>query len=119
MPQFPFTQALTANQRGFRPLTNWEYRRVPASYVNGAAVSIMIDTTAAAGLVEAEVKTGTQVLRPRSPVQAGGVAGVIPSPLNNQPLTFIAQPSDELAIIIDELGGVVPTVNGLVEIEPV
>ena len=93
---------------------------MPASYVNGAAVSIMIDTTGAAGTVEAEVKTGTQVLRPRTPVQAGGVAGVIPSPLNNQPLTFIAQPSDELAIIIDELTGVAtPTVNGLVEIEPV
>lgn len=118
MPQFPFTQALTASQRNFRPLATWEYRRIPAQYVRGAAISIMMDTTGAAGTVEAEVKTGTTVIRPRSPVQVGGTAGVMPAPLTNKPLTFIAQPGDEIAISIDELAAATPTVNGLVEIEP-
>lgn len=119
MPQFTFTQALTANQRDFRPLASWQYRRVPGQYMAGAAVSIMVNTTGAAGTVNVQVDTGTQTIRQRSPVQAGGTAGVFPSRLNQEPLVFTAMPGDELIISIDELAGATPTVNGIVEIEPV
>lgn len=119
MPQFRFTQALTANQRDFRPLANWQYRRVPAQYVRGAAVSLLVNTTGAAGTVDMQLESGTQTISQRAPLQVGGTAGVMPSPLNQVPITFRAAPGDELIISIDELAGATPTVNGIIEIEPI
>jgi len=119
VPRLAFTRALTASQRGFNPLSNWQYEYVPAAYVRGAAVRIMLDTTGAAGSVQAAISSGGMTLQEPNPVQVGGTAGVIPSELNNQPLTFIAQPGDRLKVSIDELAAATPTVNGLVEIEPI
>lgn len=118
MPTLPFSQALTANQLGFNPLSGWQYEYVPQAYARGAAVSILMRTTGAAASVQAAVFTGSQTIQERAPVQAGGTAGVTPSPLNSAPLTFIAGPGDRLKIAIDETAGATPTVDGLVEIEP-
>ncbi len=114
MPSLPFTQALTASQRAFNPLSGWQFEYAPWP----AAVSVMVDTTGAAGTVEMSVTTGSQTIQERAPVQAGGTAGVTPSQLNNAPLTFIAQPGDRLKLSIDETAAATPTVNGLIQIEP-
>ena len=118
MPSLPFSQALTASQLGFNPLSGWQYEYVPAAWARGAAVSLLVRTTGAAGTVRMQVSSGSQTIQERSPVQVGGTAGVTPSPLNSAPLTFVAAPGDRLKLAIDETAAATPTVDGLIVIEP-
>lgn len=119
MPSLPFSQALTANQLGFNPLSGWQYEYVPAAWGRGAVVRVLARTTGAAATVQMQVSSGSQTIQERSPIQAGGTAGVTPSPLNTEPLAFLASPGDRLKLSIDETAGATPTVDGLVSIEPV
>lgn len=114
MPRLTFSQALTANQLGFNPISGWQFETVP--YTQGAAVSILIDCTDANARITAY--SGSQTIQERSPVQSGGTAGVMPAPLSNTPITFIAGFMDKLKLAIDEVAGGTPTVNGVIEIEP-
>lgn len=119
MPRFTDTQALTANQRDYRPLANWKYRRIPQQYVNGAMVRLLQNTTGAAGTVDVTIESGGQSIQQRSPVTAGGTAGVFPAAINQEPTVWRAMPGDELIISIDELAAATPTVNTLIEVEPI
>ena len=114
MPAFPFSQALTANQVGFNPLSGWQFEFVPWR----AVVKILARTTGAAGTVKLTVYSGSQNIQQRSPMQVGGTAGVTPSDLNTPATTFIAQPGDRLILQIDETAGATPTVDGIVYVEP-
>ncbi|MHC4067045.1 MAG: hypothetical protein ACYSUI_21420 [Planctomycetota bacterium] len=114
MPRLTFSQALTANQLGFNPLDGWQFETVP--YPQGAAVSVLVDATDANTRIT--VYSGSQTIQERSPIQAGGTLGVMPAPLNNTPITFIAGFMDRLKLAIDEVAGGVPSVHGVVEIEP-
>lgn len=114
MPRLTFSQALTANQLGYNPLSGWQFETVP--YPQGAAVSLIIDCTDANARMA--VFSGSQTIQERSPVQGGGTAGTLPAPLTNVPLTWIAGYMDKLKMAIDEIAGGTPTVNGVVEIEP-
>lgn len=116
MPSLIWSQALTANQLGFNPLTGWQFQRVPNAFVNGAYVSILQRATGVS--VRSSIFTGSQNIQQRSPVQAGGTAGTTPSPLNTPVIDFIASPDDLLTILDDEVGGVTPTVDGIISIEP-
>lgn len=118
MPALPFSTALAADQRGFNPLSNWQFEYVPVAYSRGAAISVLVRTTGAAATVEMSITSGSQTIQERAPVQVGGTAGVIPSPLNTTPVTFVAMPGDRIKLSIDETAGATPTVDGLVEIEP-
>ena len=44
MPSFVWSQALTANQLGFNPLTGWQFERVPNMFqrVSRATVATML-----------------------------------------------------------------------------
>lgn len=117
MPRLTFSQALTANQLGYNPLSGWQFETVPYQYARGAAVSLMLNCTDANARVA--VFTGSQTVQERSPVQSGGTAGVIPSQLNTDPLVFVAGPGDRIKLAIDEVAGGTPTVNGVVSIEPI
>jgi len=119
MPSLPFSTALTANQLGLNPLTGWQYEYVPQAYARGAVVSLLTRQTGAAASVQMAVFTGSQTIQERGPVQAGGTAGVTPSRLNTDPLTFMAGPGDRLKLSIDETAGATPTVDGVITIEPV
>lgn len=112
MPQLPFSQALTANQLGFNPLSGWQFERVPWP----AAVKLL--TRATGTSVQLTAYTGSQTIQERAPVQAGGTAGVTPSDLNTTPLTWIAGAGDRLKLQIDETGGLTPTVDGVIIVEP-
>lgn len=119
MPALPFSQDLAANQRGFNPLSNWQFEYVPVAYARGAAVSVLARSDGAASEVEMSITTGSQTIQERAPVQVGGTEGVTPSPLNTTPVTFVAMPGDRIKLSIDETGGVATTtIDGLVEIEP-
>jgi hypothetical protein len=116
MPSFSFSQALTASQLGFNPLTGWQYEFIPAAYVNGAAVKMLARATTNG--VRLTLFAGAQTIKQRSPVQGGGTAGVTPSELNTTPEVFIAQPGDRLIPQFDEVLAGTPTVDGLFIIEP-
>ena len=55
----------------------------------------------------------------RSPVQGGGTAGVTPSALNTTPVQFVADYNDPILLQFDEVSGGTPTVDGIIEIEPI
>jgi hypothetical protein len=114
MPQLPFTQALTANQLGFNPISGWQYEYLPWP----AQVILLMRTTAAAGKVLSTVYSGSETIQERAPMQVGGTAGVTPSELNTPAVSWIAAAGDRLKVSIDETGGVTPTVDGLIIANP-
>ena len=116
MPSFPFSQALTANQLGFNPLSGWQFEYVPGTWVRGAVVQVLTRSTDVN--TRLAITTGSQTVQERAPIQGGGTAGTTPSPLNTAPVTFMAAPGDRLKLAIDEVAGETPTVDGLVVIEP-
>jgi len=110
---FPFSQALTANQLGFDPLTSWQYRYVP--YARAACTLLARATTNGVRLT---LFTGSQCIQQRSPVQGGGTAGVTPSRLNTEPINWIATSGDLILSQYDEVLAGTPTVDGLYIINP-
>lgn len=112
MPDFTYSQALTANQRDFRPLANWKYRRLPFA----ALVTVIDRATGTSVLLTADA--GAQNIKQRSPVQAGGTAGTTPVPQTSPVLQFIAAPFDEIVLSYDETAGLTPTIDGYINVEP-
>ncbi len=115
MPALQVTQALTANQRGYNPLANWQYQYAPYR----ALVRIGMNTTGAAGTVDAAIFTGSTNILERSDVSVGGTAGVMPAPLNVPYIEFLVEPGDRITVQIDETAGATPTVNFFCAIDPV
>jgi hypothetical protein len=116
MPALRFSQALTANQLGFNPLTGWQYEYVPAAYMDGAVVKLLVRATTNG--VRMTIYAGSTTIVERSPVQGGGTAGVTPSELNTAPDVYIVSPGDRLKVLLDEVLGGTPTVDGIIMIEP-
>lgn len=116
MPAFPFSQALTANQKNFNPISGWQMERVPMSW-GRAAIRILVRTTAAAGTVQMSVFTGTTTIQQQAPMSVGGTAGVQPTEFNTPPIDFLGDPDDRLLIQITETAGATPTVDGIVIVE--
>jgi hypothetical protein len=116
MPALRFSQALTANQIGFNPLTNWQFVRVPNAWRAGAFVKVITRATTTG--VRESIFSGSQNILQRSPVQGGGTAGVTPAELNTPPTEFQAAPDDNLQILFDEVAGGTPTIDGIIIIEP-
>src|SRR5436189_4762402 len=84
MPDFSFSQALTANQADFRPLANWKYRRLPYR----ALVTILINATGVSA--RETIDAGAQNIKQKSPITSGGTAGVIPIHFNTPVIQFVA-----------------------------
>lgn len=112
MPDLTFSQALTANQTAFRPLAQWRFRRLPYR----ALVTLLLRATGVSARFN--VMAGTTEIVQRSVVQAGGTAGVTPVPQTTPMLQFYADPFDEIDLSIDEVGGLTPTVDGWINVEP-
>lgn len=117
MPAFVWSRALAINQLGDNPLVGWQYEYIPESWVAGAVVELLQRATTVG--VRTTVYSGSQTIQQRSPVQAGGTAGTTPSPLNTPPTSWVAQPGDRLLILNDEVSGLVATVDGIINVEPV
>jgi hypothetical protein len=115
VPQFSFSQALTASQKNFDPLAGWQYRYLPWR----AVVKLLLRTTGAAGNVTFTVYSGSETIQQRSLMQVGGTAGVTPSELNTQAIEWIAGAGDVLLCLIDENVAATPTVDGLIIVNPV
>lgn len=109
MPSFPFTQSVAAGAT-YLPLDGWQYEYLPYP----ARVEIGINATAVG--VVATISSGSDTLMEEAPVQAGGVAGVIPSPLNTPFMTDDAAGGDRLKIRVRNTSGGAITVNGTINI---
>lgn len=116
MPSFPVSQALTANQQGFNPLTGWQYEFIPQAWRRGALVRIFARATTVA--VRLTVFSGSQTIQQRSPVQGGGTAGTTPTVFTTPPIEFRAMPGDRLILSFDETAAGTPTVDAIVTVEP-
>lgn len=113
MPNFNFSQALTANQLNFNPLVGWQYEFVP---LVPHTVKLLVRATGTS--VRMTVFSGSETIQERTPVQGGGTAGTTPSELNTAPIIFLAAAGDRLKLAIDEVGGLTPTVDGIIIIAP-
>lgn len=112
MPDFSWSQALTANQNDYRPLANWKYRRCPYR----ARVTLLHRATGVSA--RQTIDAGAQNIVQKSPVSSGGTAGVQPVPQTTPVIQFIAEPFDEIIVSVDEVAGATPTVDGYINIEP-
>lgn len=116
MPQLTFSNAMTANQLGYNPLSGWQFETVPTQYPNGAAVKLLVRGTDVNTRIT--VYSGSTTIQERSPIQGGGTAGTTPTDFTTTPVVFKAWPGDRLKLAIDEVAGGTPTVDGVVMIEP-
>lgn len=112
MPQLPFSTLFTANQLGVNPVAGWQYEYLPWP----AQVIILLRSTTTGSRVT--VYSGSETIQERSPVQAGGTIGVTPSELNTPAISFIAAAGDRLKLVIDEVLGGTPTVDGIIIANP-
>ena len=112
MPDFSWSTALTANQLDQRPLANWKYRRLPFR----ALVTIMQRATGVS--VRETIDSGAQNIKQKAPVAGGGTAGNTPIPQTTPVVQFIAEGGDEIIVSNDEVGGLTPTVDGYINVEP-
>lgn len=116
MPSLTFSNAMTANQLGYNPLDGWQFETVPYSWPRGAAVKLLVRGTDVNTRIT--IYTGSQTIQERSPIQGGGTAGTTPAELNTTPAVWMAGPGDRLKLAIDEVAGGTPTVDGVIQIEP-
>lgn len=116
MPSLVTSDAMTANQLGFNPLSGWQYEYVPAAWAAGAAVQLLVRATTTGARMA--IYSGSQTIQERSPVQGGGTAGNTPSELNTPATTWIAMPGDRLKLQIDEVAAGTPTIDLMIVIEP-
>lgn len=114
MPQLNFSQALTANQTGFNPISGWQYEYLPWP----AQIILLVRGTHAAGKMNIMVFSGSETIQERSTVQNGGTAGQTPSELNTPAISWLGAAGDRLKVLIDETGGATPTVDGIIIANP-
>lgn len=112
MPQFTFSQALTANQLNFNPLSGWQYEYLPWP----ASVILLVRATDTAERLT--IYSGSETIQERSPVQAGGTAGVTPTEFTTAPISWLAAAGDRLKLVIDNTGAGTPTVDGVIIANP-
>ena len=112
MPQFLFSTAMTANQAGLNPLAGWQYEYLPWP----AQVLLLVRSTTTGTRVT--IYSGSETIRERTPLQAGGTAGVTPSELNTPADSWVAAGGDRLKLVIDEVAGGTPTVDGIIIANP-
>lgn len=112
MPQLVFSQALTANQLGFNPLSGWQYEYLPWP----AVVKLLLRSTDVN--LRATIYAGSETIQERSPVQGGGTAGTTPSELNTPAIEFLAAAGDRLKAVIDNTTAGTPTLDGVIIANP-
>ena len=112
MPQFPFSNSLTANQLGFNPLSGWQYEYLPWP----ASIILLVRTTAVG--INMTMYSGSETIQERSPVQSGGTAGVTPTEFTTAPLSFLAAAGDRLKLLLDNTTAGALTVDGVIIANP-
>ena len=111
MPSLVWTQSIAAGAI-YRPLDGWQYEYAPI----GGAIKILHNATAV-GIV-ATITSGSDTLQERSPVSAGGTAGVVPSDQTVPPVVDMIAAGDRLKIQYENTTGGAVTVTGVIDYTP-
>jgi len=111
MPSFTFSSIMPANGV-VRPLDGWQYEYLPWP----AEVLVMARSTDVN--IVAVYTSGSETIVEESPVQAGGTIGVTPSSLNTPIQGWRAAAGDRLKLSYRETAGGTPTIDGIIEINP-
>jgi len=117
VPSFPVSQAMTALQSNYNPLTGWQYEFIPAAWRKGALVRIFARATTTGARLT--VFSGSQTIQQRGPVQGGGTGGTTPTVFTTPPVEFIAMPGDRLILSFDEVASGTPTIDAIINVDPV
>jgi hypothetical protein len=104
---FTFTQSVGAGATYF-PLANWQFRQ-PAR----KAILEVMTNAAAVGCVQNLTTGAESIIQAECPVQAGGVAGVMPARLNTEPAVDMVDPGDEIVLTVRNTSGGAVVVNGV------
>lgn len=112
MPQLPYSTSLAANALAVNPITGWQYEYLP-----WPAQVILLQRATAVG-VNQTIYSGSETIQERSPVQAGGTAGVTPSELNTPATSWLAAAGDRLKVVLDNTTGGAITVDGIIIANP-
>lgn len=111
MPSFIYSQSVAAGAV-FNPLVGWQYQYLPWP----AEINVL-SRASAVGMTQVYT-SGSETIVEESPVQAGGTAGVTPSPLNTPVQGWHAAAGDLLKLNFRNttLGAVV--IDGIIEAVP-
>jgi len=111
MPSFTFSASVAAGAT-FEPLVGWQYQYMPWP----AEMTVLARATAIA--MVNTYTSGSETIVEESPTQAGGVAGVIPSPLNTPVQGWMAAAGDLIKLRYRNTSGAAITVDGIIEAVP-
>ncbi len=111
MPSFIYSQSVAAGAV-FNPLVGWQYAYLPWP----AEVNVLSRATAIA--MTQVYTSGSETIVEESPVQAGGTAGVTPSPLNTPVQGWHAAAGDLLKLTFRNTSGAAITIDGIIEVVP-
>ena len=111
MPTFRYSILFVASTTR-QPLTGWQYEYLPWP----ARITHLVRSTTAGNVVV--ITSGSETIVEESPVQGGGTIGDTPSPLNTTADTWIGAAGDRLKVSIREILAGTPTVDGVIEVEP-
>lgn len=108
MPSLVWTQSVAAGAT-FRPLDGWQYEYVPL----GGRIQILHRATAVG--MRVTITSGSDTLQERSPVPAGGTAGVTPSAQDVPVIGDLVAAGDRLKINYENTTGGAVTVDGIID----
>lgn len=111
MPNLTWTQDITTGAT-FEPLTGWQYEYSPW----GGHIEIVHDAEGAG--VVCTISSGSDTLQERSPVSAGGADGVLPSALDQLPVSDDIAAGDRIKIFYENTTGGTLFVNGTIVLQP-
>jgi hypothetical protein len=111
MPSFIYTQSVAAGAV-FNPLSGWQYQYLPWP----AEVNVL-SRASAVGMTQVYT-SGSETIVEESPVQAGGTAGVTPSPLNTPVQGWHAAAGDLLKLNFRNTSGGAVVIDGIIEVVP-
>src|SRR5260370_10959391 len=103
---------MDGNQLGLKPVGGLQYEYLPWP----ANVLLLVRSTTTGNRIT--IYSGSETIRERTPVQAGGTAGFTPSELNTPADAWIAAGGHRLKLAIDEVAGGTPTVDGSIIANP-
>jgi hypothetical protein len=90
----------------------WQYEFLP-----WPAEVILMQKATLVSMLEA-VFSGSETISQEQAMQAGGTAGVTPSPLNTTPLTFFGSGGDRLMVVNRNTNAGTVTVDGIILVNP-
>src|SRR5260370_9839295 len=95
---------MDGNQLGLKPVGGLQYEYLPWP----ANVLLLVRSTTTGNRIT--IYSGSETIRERTPVQAGGTAGFTPSEPNTPADAWIAPGGARLQLLLDVLSGPPPTV---------